>query len=95
MMVVGALLIYSSIFRQKDIRISIVYLQQATNCYRDFWTLVAASFVFVVLLVGLVALIGFQTLGVWSNAELHFEPNSVYTYPTSGMAVFLTVLNFL
>lgn len=30
---VGVLLIYASIWRQRDIKISIVYLQQASKCF--------------------------------------------------------------
>jgi hypothetical protein len=92
---VGVLLLYASIWRQKDIKISIIYLQQASKCFWEFPSLAGLSFLFVLLLIGLTALVGFQTLAYWSNSDLEFEPNSVYTYPVGKFAVFMTVLNFV
>ena len=63
---VGLLLIYASIWRQKDIKISIVYLQQASKCFWEFPALAGLSFIFLLCLIGLVALIGFQVLAYWS-----------------------------
>lgn len=51
------------------------------------------SIVFIVLLIGLTALCGFQELAFWSNTDMIFEPNSVYVRPEGGLAVFMTVLN--
>lgn len=92
---IGALLLYASIWRQKDIKISIIYLQQASKCFWEFPALGGLSLVFVLLLIGLTALIGFQTLAYWSHSDIKFEPNSVYTYPVGGFAIFMTVLNFI
>lgn len=72
-----------------------MYLQQASNCFWEFPAIAGLSFLFVILLLGLTALIGFQILAYWSHSELKFEPNSVYTYPVGRFAVFMTVLNFV
>jgi hypothetical protein len=92
---VGVLLLYASIWRQKDIKISILYLQQASKCFLEFPALAGLSFLFVLLLIGLTALVGFQTLAYWSHSDLKFDPSSVYIYPASGFAIFMTVLNFI
>ena len=92
---VGVLLLYASIWRQKDIKISILYLLQASKCLWEFPALAGLSFLFVILLLGLIALIGFQVLAYWSHSELKFDSKSVYTSPVNSFAVFMTVLNFI
>ena len=92
---VGFLLLYASIWRQKDIKITILYLLQASKCFWEFPALAGLSFLFIILLIGLTALIGFQTLAYWSHSELKFDPKSVYTSPVNGFAIFMTILNFI
>jgi hypothetical protein len=92
---VGVLLLYSAIWRQKDIRISIGYLQQASGCFWEFPALAGVSFIFVVFLIGLTVLCGFQTLAFWSHSDMQFDQNSVYVHPYGAFAVFMTILNFI
>lgn len=92
---IGLLLLYASIWRQRDIRISIEYLEKASVCFWEFPELAGVSLVFIIMLIGLAALCGFQELAFWSNSDMKFEPNSVYVRPEGGFAVFMTVLNII
>jgi Plasma-membrane choline transporter len=89
------LLLYSSIWRQKDIKLTIDFLQEGSQCFWEFPSLGLISFVFVVLLLGLTALCGFQVLAYWSSSNMQLNPNSVYYRPNGGFAVFMTVLNII
>lgn len=92
---IGVLLLYASIWQQKDIKISILYLLQASKCLWEFPALTGLSFLFIFFLIGLTALIGFQTLAYWSHSELQFDSKSVYASPVNSFAIFMTVLNFI
>jgi hypothetical protein len=92
---VGVLLLYSSIWRQKDIKLTIDFLTEGSQCFWEFPSLGLISFVFVVLLLGLTALCGFQVLAYWSSSDMQLNQSSVYYRPNGGFAVLMTVLNVI
>ena len=92
---VGVLLLYASIWRQKDIKLSIDFLQEASQCFWEFPLLSLLSFVFVLLLLGLTVLCGFQVLAYWSSSNMQFSQGSVYEHPFGTFAIFMTVLNLI
>ena len=68
---------------------------QASKCLWEFPALIGLSFLFIILLIDLTALIGFQTLTYRSHSELKFDPKSVYTSFVNGFIIFMTILNFI
>ena len=90
---IGVLLLYAAIFRQKDINISILFLKKAGECFWDQPSLILLSFLFIILLFGLIVLCGFQTLAYWSHSEMSLPADSIYYRPSGTFAVVMTILS--
>ena len=68
MLFIGLLLLYAVFFKNKDINVSIVFLGKASTCFWKQPSLILLSFLFVLMLSGLIVLCGFQTLAYWSHS---------------------------
>lgn len=66
----GIFLLWGALFRQTDINLSVDYIKEASSCLSEAPGLVLVSFVFVVLLVGLIALCTFQVMAYWSASQM-------------------------
>jgi len=93
--IVAFLLLWGSIWKHKDINISITFLKQAISCFWEAPSLALLSFVFIFMLVGLAVLCGFQTLACWSKADMKFEADSIYYRPKGSFAIIMTIVNIV
>jgi hypothetical protein len=65
---VGLFLFWGLLFRRNDIDLSIRYISEAALCLKAAPWLILLSFVYVLLLAGLIALCTFQILAFWSSS---------------------------
>src|SRR5947208_7575921 len=95
-MIIFGLFILSSLVREsKDIQLCIIFLNKAYSCLSDFKGLVLLIPLFLILMLGLIILFGFQLLAYWSNSKLNNYPNEIYDVPEGTFSYVTTIINFI
>lgn len=86
------MLLWGVYFRQAEINLSIKYIKEAAEGLCEAPILMLVSFLFLVMLTGLIALCVFQILAYWSASEMTLASGSVYERPHSTFATIMTTL---
>lgn len=88
----GIFLLVAAIRRRNDLKLCAEYVDNAMKTLTDEPVLLLLIPVFLVLMVGLIALCGFQIFAYWSNSELFFHQEHIYYEPRGKFVEILKIL---
>ena len=92
---IGLFLLWGIIWKRKEVKTSIFYLREASKLFWEMPQLILLSLVFLIFLIVLTALCGFQVLACWSKSDIIFEKDSTYYRLNGSFAIFMTILNIV